>query len=104
MAIGLGATSALLVGAAMRKKPENRDLECAAGVNVGWVMTCLIGLLHRPPPSGAVILASTAVLDGVAAIAQLALRSDADEDDGHIVEFRFNISRHGRSPDIHWLA
>ncbi len=75
VAIALGATSALLVAGAVGKQPTNRDLELAAGVNAGWVTACLLGLLHRPSRTGKVILASTAVLDGAASIAQLTLRS-----------------------------
>lgn len=74
-AAALAATSTLLAVGAMREEPRNRDLERAAGVNLGWVAICLAGLMRHQSPSGAVIFASTAVLDGAAATAQLALRS-----------------------------
>lgn len=86
VAAALGATSALLVAGAMRQQPENRDLARAAAVNVGWVTACLAGLLRRPSPLGKTLLASTAALDAVAAIAQLTLRSPGEEADVAVVE------------------
>ena len=80
LAMALGATSALLVAGAIHKQPTNRVLERAAAVNAGWVTACLVGLLlRRPSGSGIALLATTAVLDGAAAIAQLAVRSDSEK-------------------------
>lgn len=78
-AAALVATSTLLVTGALRDEPRDQDLERAAGVNLGWVAICLAGLLWHQSRSGAVVLASTAVLDAAAATAQLALRSSVPE-------------------------
>ncbi|HLS15927.1 MAG TPA: hypothetical protein VK095_15570 [Beutenbergiaceae bacterium] len=76
IALALGATSALLLTGAGRRRLSDRDLEGAAVVNAGWVVVCLAALRRRPPRVTAALIGATAVLDAGAAAAQWHLRSE----------------------------
>ncbi|MFD6857356.1 hypothetical protein ACFWCF_08450 [Rhodococcus sp. NPDC060090] len=77
VAVALGATSVVLVRAAVRRPARRRDLEIAAAVNLGWVAACCVGLSRAPSRLGRGLLITTALSDGVAAVAQWSLRPSA---------------------------
>lgn len=73
LVVALGATSALLASGAVPQAPTRRALARAAGVNTVWVLACLASLCSRPSRRWSLLIATTAVLDAAAAVAQLAL-------------------------------
>ena len=75
LAAALGGTSALLLRSARRKPVRNADLERAALINLGWVLTCSIALRRPQSRLGTAVILSTAAFDAGAAIAQWRLRS-----------------------------
>jgi hypothetical protein len=81
----LTGTALLLARGARTSRPEPSDLARAALTNGAWVAACLALLPSRRNNSRAVaLLATTAVLDGLAGSAQWILRSEAG-----------NVERHG---------
>lgn len=76
IALALGATSALLLTGAGRRRVGDADLERAALVNAGWVLVCSTALRRRQPAMSTAVVAATAVFDACAAAAQWQLRAE----------------------------
>lgn len=74
----LTASGGLMVAGTIRDRSTNdraldRSLPLAAAVNTAWVTACTVALNGNPPAPAKALLAITAVLDGVAGLAQFSL-------------------------------
>lgn len=77
VAASLGATAVMLLSTAARTEPTSHGLTRAAAVNLGWVAACCLSIGRSPTRWGTVLIAGTALVDGLAAALQWRLGRSA---------------------------